>query len=100
MLNDSTLPNPVFTADMPGAYIVQLIVNDAEFDSIPDTCTITTRRLSPECTDDLGVAQQYSVFALNTVASNHAVVGGRIAAGGDADLHNVVMGKHVPHRCA
>ncbi len=97
VLNDSMAPAPVFTADKSGTYIVQLIVNDGELDSIPDTSTITTRSLLPECTDDLGVAQQYSVFALNTVASNHAVVGGRIAAGGDADLHNVVMGTHVPH---
>ena len=97
VLNDSTATAPVFTADKSGTFIVQLIVNDGELDSIPDTCTITTRSLLPECMDDLGVAQQYSVFALNTVASNHAVVGGRIAAGGDADLHNVVMGTHVPH---
>ena len=74
VISDSTAPAPVFNADKPGTYIVQLIVNDGELDSIPDTCTITTRSLPPECADDLGVAQQYSVFALNTVALNHAVI--------------------------
>ena len=97
VISDSAAPSPVFTADKSGTYIVQLIVNDGELDSIPDTCTITTRSLPPECTDDLGVAQQYSIFALGEVTSQHSTVSGRIAAGGDAELNNVVMGTHVPH---
>jgi choice-of-anchor A domain-containing protein len=96
VFNDSTLINPVFTADKTGAYIVQLIVNDGALDSIPDTCTITIRALS-ECVDDLGIAQQYSIFSLGTLSAQHATVSGRIAAGGDAELHNVVMANHVPH---
>ncbi len=30
-----------FVADRPGMYVVQLVVNDGQFDSIPDTATIT-----------------------------------------------------------
>ncbi|MBM4309755.1 MAG: choice-of-anchor A family protein [Deltaproteobacteria bacterium] len=95
VLNDSTLINPVFTADKAGAYIVQLIVNDGEMDSIPDTCTITIRALS-ECADDLGIAQGYSIFALGALSAQHAVISGRIAAGGNAELHTVVMANQVP----
>jgi len=187
-LDNATVPGPVFTADMPGAYIVQLIVSDAEFDSIPVTCTITTRNRAPiavatadpeqvsvgtlvslsasessdldgdaltftwqfvsapedsaaafddahaletafvpdlpgeylvmlsvddgldidsaqimitaiddnppECADDLGISADYSIFALNGITLSNAVVAGRIAAGGDVDLQNVVIGKH------
>ena len=189
-LDNATAPAPTFVADMPGAYIVQLIVSDAELDSIPVTCTITTRNrlpfavaaadpeqapvatlvhlsaaLSsdpdgdaltyswafvtvpqgssavidggnavaasfvpdlpgsylvmltvndgsgidtalvmveatqdnpPECADDLGAAQEYSIFALGGAVSRNATVAGRIAAGGDVDFENVVMATHVP----
>jgi choice-of-anchor A domain-containing protein len=186
-LDNATVPDPVFTADMPGAYIIQLIVNDAEFDSIPVTCVITTRNRSPvavataepaetlvgetiylsaegssdpdgdaleyiwqivsapqgsiavindaydieasfvpdiageyqfllsvhdgsatdstqvmittidddpECGDDLGLAADYSIFALSWIEMNNGTVAGRIAAGGDVVLQNVVVGKH------
>jgi len=96
VFNDSTLINPMFTADKAGAYIIQLIVNDGELDSIPDTCTITIRALSV-CVDDLGIAQSYSIFSLGALRARHATVSGRIAAAGDADLENVVMANQVPH---
>ncbi len=97
VLNDSTLPDPVFTADKAGAYIIQLIVNDGELDSIPDTCAITIPNQPVECVDSLGVAQDYSIFSLGPLASQHATVSGRVAAAGDVELENVVMGTYVPH---
>lgn len=36
-----------FTADRPGVYIAQLIVNDGRVDSAPDTVTITTGNTAP-----------------------------------------------------
>jgi hypothetical protein len=39
--------NPTFTADVPGTYVVQLIVNDGKADSNPATVTITTNALQP-----------------------------------------------------
>jgi choice-of-anchor A domain-containing protein len=95
-LSDSTLPDPVFIADKAGAYIFQLIVNGNELDSIPATCTLTSRSQQPECADDLGIAQNYSIFSLGALKAQHAVIAGRIAAGGDADLHTVVMANQVP----
>jgi len=40
-LSDSTIVDPTFTADIAGDYVVQLVVNDGEADSAPDTVTIT-----------------------------------------------------------
>ena len=46
-LNNSTAVNPTLTADQPGAYTIQLIVNDGAFDSDPDTVTISTENSRP-----------------------------------------------------
>ena len=40
-LSDPTAIGPTFTADVAGLYVVQLIVNDSELSSLPDTATIT-----------------------------------------------------------
>ena len=42
-LSDPAAVNPTFTADAAGDYVVQLIVNDGEFDSEPDTVMITAQ---------------------------------------------------------
>ena len=39
-LDDGTKVNPSFSPDLPGNYVVQLIVNDGVFDSAPDTVNI------------------------------------------------------------
>ncbi len=41
-LSDPTLVNLTFVADLPGTYVVQLIVNDGTIDSVPDTIVINT----------------------------------------------------------
>jgi len=40
-LADATAATPTFVADIAGGYVVQLIVNDGEFDSSPDTMMVT-----------------------------------------------------------
>jgi hypothetical protein len=40
-LSNATLVNPTFVADLPGTYVVQLVVNDGTVNSSPDTLTIT-----------------------------------------------------------
>jgi len=42
-LDDTALVNPCFTPDKVGDYVVQLIVNDGELDSEPDTVVITVK---------------------------------------------------------
>ena len=46
-LSDPTLVSPTFFADLPGIYVVQLIVNDGTEDSDPATVTITTANTPP-----------------------------------------------------
>lgn len=63
-LDDATLPMPSFTADLPGIYVAQLIVNDGQSDSTPATVTISTANTAPEV--DAGPDQ--SVALASTVA--------------------------------
>jgi RHS repeat-associated protein len=46
-LSLSTSENPYFTADVAGKYVVQLIVNDAVADSVPQTVLISTDSSRP-----------------------------------------------------
>ena len=47
-LSNPTAVNPTFTADRPGTYVAQLIVNNGTLNSDPSTVTITpTRSLAP-----------------------------------------------------
>ncbi len=39
-LSDATAVNPTFVADVAGDYVLQLIANDGQFDSAPDTVMI------------------------------------------------------------
>lgn len=41
--DDATVAMPVFTPDLPGAYVVELVVNDGQADSPPDELTVTAR---------------------------------------------------------
>lgn len=47
VLSSDTAVNPIFMADTPGIYMVQLIVNDAKADSQPDSITIFTENSPP-----------------------------------------------------
>ena len=42
VLSSTSIVNPTFTADKPGTYVAQLIVNDSKTDSSPVTVTIST----------------------------------------------------------
>jgi len=44
-LIDSTIGQPGFTADSPGFYVSQLIVNDGHLDSDPDTVTVEVQSI-------------------------------------------------------
>jgi len=46
-LSDPSLVKPEFTADLPGDYIAQLIVNDGKANSSPDSVTLTTENTMP-----------------------------------------------------
>ncbi|MHC1725305.1 MAG: PKD domain-containing protein [Syntrophobacteraceae bacterium] len=46
-ISDATIVNPGFKADLPGDYIIQLVVNDGFISSTPDTVHITTSNTTP-----------------------------------------------------
>jgi len=46
-LSDPTVVNPDFTVDVFGTYVLELIVNDGELNSAPDSVTITTLNSPP-----------------------------------------------------
>jgi hypothetical protein len=46
-LSGATAALPTFVADLPGTYVVQLIVNDGNVPSVPDTATVSTVNSAP-----------------------------------------------------
>ena len=46
-ISDPSGLRPTFTADLPGSYVAQLIVNDSAEDSVPDTVVISSGNLPP-----------------------------------------------------
>jgi len=44
VISDTTVVEPTFLADIPGEYILQLIVNDGNLDSDPSSVSITIRK--------------------------------------------------------
>ncbi len=62
-LDDPLAVMPTFNADQPGEYIAQLIVNDGQADSAPDTATVTTANSPPVA--DAGT--DHTVFKGDTV---------------------------------
>ena len=69
-----TSVGPSFTADQPGTYVVQLIVNDGTVDSPADTVTITTTNTTPVANagpDQIGVPVS-SIVTLDGSASSDA----------------------------
>ncbi len=46
-LTDETTVSPTFTPDLTGEYTLELIVNDGDLDSTPDTVTITATNTPP-----------------------------------------------------
>ena len=50
-LSDPSIVNPIFTIDVAGTYVVQLIVNDGNVDSKPATLFLTTDTVLPPIAD-------------------------------------------------
>jgi hypothetical protein len=56
-LNSTSAVRPTFTADLPGTYVAQLIVNDGTDDSNPSTVTITVGKGNTPPVANAGPAQ-------------------------------------------
>lgn len=71
VLSEPSAVMPAFTADVPGEYVVQLVVNDGMANSAPDTVRISTTRSAPKA--HAGLDQRTAVGSyvqLNGTASS------------------------------
>ena len=62
VLSDPTAVMPTFNADLPGVYVAELVVDDGEAGSFPDTVTISTSNTPPVA--DAGPDQTVALFDL------------------------------------
>lgn len=46
-ISDTAAPQPTFSPDVPGTYVISLVVNDGTIDSVPSTVTISTVNSAP-----------------------------------------------------
>jgi hypothetical protein len=91
---DSSLPQVSFTADRPGVYVVQLVVNDGFVPSEPATVTVTATNEVPDAVDDIeataqGVPVQIQALANDTDADGDplTIVSITQPANGTASAH-------------
>ena len=64
-LSSTTIVNPTFVADIPGNFVVQLIINDGTVDGTPSTVTIGNQDIAPVA--NAGPAQTVSLGAQVTL---------------------------------
>lgn len=70
VLSGDTTANPTFTADLAGDYVAQLIVNDGNLDSDPDTVTVTASaavNIPPVAEDDSETTERNVPITINVV---------------------------------
>jgi len=80
-LSDVTVVNPTFTADVDGAYVFMLVVNDGSVDSASNTVTINAATANSAPVANAGVTQNInttSVVTLNGSASSDVDAGDTI----------------------
>ena len=58
VISDSTAQTPAFVPDIPGTFVVQLIVNDGFVDSLPATVQIEAISMQTKVTRDIHSSQQ------------------------------------------
>ncbi len=63
-LNNPEIVNPSFLADVPGTYVVRLIVNDGKVNSAPDTVTITASAGNAPPVADAGADQNVATGSI------------------------------------
>jgi len=77
-LSDSTVPNPTFIAEVDGAYVLTLTVNDGNEISFVDSVTVTAASLNSAPTANAGPDQNVATGSLVTLSG--------IGSDADSDL--------------
>lgn len=68
-LSNATVSNPTFTADMDGAYVLTLVVNDGTVDSVADAVTITAATAPESNTGALDTAFNGTGYVVHSNAA-------------------------------
>lgn len=84
-LSNESLVNPTFTPDLAGTYVLQLIVNDGQLDSDPDTVSITVPDTTPPPPADLGKITVGSITNGQVTITGTA---GSVEGGGTVTISN------------
>ena len=71
-LSNPTTANPAFTANKPGNYVLELIVNDGSVDSLPKTITVSTLNSRPVADAGPDRSASQSLVLLDGSASSDA----------------------------
>ncbi len=69
-LSDATALAPSFTADRPGTYVVQLIVNDGAVNSLADSLTVAAENDPPVARDDAATTSAGASVTIEVLAND------------------------------
>jgi uncharacterized repeat protein (TIGR01451 family) len=69
-LSDPFAINPIFTADLPGLYTSQLIVNDGRSDSAPATVNTTATNTEPVAVDDIATTPRDTPVVIDVLGND------------------------------
>ncbi len=69
-LSDPFAINPIFTADVPGLYTSQLIVNDGRSDSAPAMVNTTATNADPIAADDIATTPRDTPVVIDALAND------------------------------
>ncbi|HEU4592049.1 MAG TPA: PKD domain-containing protein [Steroidobacteraceae bacterium] len=69
-LTDANAMTPVFDADRPGLYVVQLVVSDGTGNSVPASASITATNSAPLAADDQVTTGQDSAVDIDVLAND------------------------------
>ena len=70
VLSDPFAINPIFTADKPGLYTSQLIVNDGRSDSAPATVNTTATNTDPVAADDSATTSSDTPVSISVLGND------------------------------
>ncbi len=99
MIGNPTVVNPVFTPDLAGAYVIQLVVNDGRVNGAPDNVVITATPLSVTVPNVTGMAQagaQSAIVAASLAVGGVTSANSDTVAAGNVITQNPAGGSVVP----
>ena len=94
-LSDPAAEQPAFVADVPGLYVVQLIVNDGSLDSDPDTASVQVQAIVPDVVGQTQAAAEAAITAAGLSVGAVTTAASDTVPAGDVISQNPVAGTSV-----